>query len=151
MIPEWEGEGDAHDIWSTRERADTAEIASQSERSRETKARSPSSDCAGCNVAQDDVAANLAEAHKDEGQELHGMLAKHGKLLTEALEAVQAFTQSAATKSPGKASRLTSVMLQLQRANVDVLSALLQENSQLTPEPEPALKKPADSAVIDVQ
>ncbi|OLQ12160.1 hypothetical protein AK812_SmicGene3970 [Symbiodinium microadriaticum] len=102
MIPEWEGEGDAHDIWSTRERADTAEIASQSERSRETKARSPSSDCAGCNVAQDDVAANLAEAHKDEGQELHGMLAKHGKLLTEALEAVQAFPQSAATKSPGK-------------------------------------------------
>ena len=42
-------------------------------------------------------------------------------------------------------------MLQLQRANVDVLSALLQENPQLTPEPEPALKKPADSAVIDVQ
>eukprot|EP00439_Symbiodinium_sp_Y106_P079778 s60_g18.t1 len=156
VIPEWEGEGDADDIWrgadvSTRERADTAEIASQSERSRETKARSPSSDCAGCNVAQDDVAANLAEAHKDEGQELHAMLAKHGKLLAEALQAVQAFTQSAATKSPGKASRLTNVMLQLQRANVDVLSALLEENSQLTPEPEPALKKPVDGAVLDVQ
>ena len=41
-----------------------------------------------------------------------------------------------------KASKLTSVMLQLQRANVDVLGALLADDPQeLAPAPEPAVEK----------
>ncbi|CAE7607213.1 Scn4a [Symbiodinium natans] len=136
-IPEWDGEGDADDIWSTQENGEP------SDRSMEAKAQSPGSDCAGCNVAEDNVAANLVEAGKEAGHGLHAMLAGHSQLLTEVLEAVQAFRQQPADKpARTKASGLANAILQLQRANVDVLSALLDAGSEeLMSEPEPASKK----------
>jgi len=147
VIPEIDGElTEVDETWSTRDNGEDVGRVREEDGSslnepqsetgnqslREAPHLSPMSDCAGYNVVQDELAANEPKAGKATGDVgLHAVLVDHEKLLRSVLEAVQAFTQdSVKSQDEDESRRLTQLTLQLQRANVEVLAALMMQPSE---------------------